>query len=81
MPRLIQYLTEDSRQPRTSYFTTGTNPCGCGSNGYHYEREHHTIYCVCNGCGKDIYTIKPEYAEEEFARGLWRPKNRLVEVI
>ena len=75
MVRLVQYRTEHSKQPRTLYLTTGTNPCGCGSNCYHYEREQGHMYAVCNCCGADIEKIKPQYAMTEHNYGVWKPKK------
>lgn len=41
-----------------------TNPCGCGSNCFHYEFDGNWVIGVCNCCGKDIYTKKKPYDEE-----------------
>lgn len=49
-----------------------TNPCGCGANVYHKERDGEGVYGVCNVCGKDIYSY-PSAAEIEWPH--WRYKG------
>jgi hypothetical protein len=67
--RTTQYL---NGKLRTNYCTEA-NPCGCGVRCFHYE--HHLdsgeIYGVCNGCGKDIYTVEKEFKEEILGEGDW----------
>ena len=53
--RKVLFSDAGSERPQT-YFTSGQrNPCGCGSNCYHYEFDGENIYGVCNACGRDIY--------------------------
>jgi len=49
------------------------NPCGCGSNCYHYEydEENNKIYGVCNSCKTIIYEVKDEYISEKLLKGVW----------
>lgn len=54
-----------------TYFSPEKNPCGCGSNCYHYEYDGQKIIGVCNGCGRDIYEVKPEYVQEYLDKGIW----------
>jgi hypothetical protein len=55
------------------YYSEENNPCGCGSNCYHYEYDkmNNKIYGVCNACGTDIYEMKEEYMNEELNIGQW----------
>ena len=48
------------------------NPCGCGSNVFHKEKDHDTniVYGVCNACEKDIYEYEDNSDFEE-----WKYKN------
>lgn len=48
------------------------NPCGCGSNIFHYEKDHdeNKVYGVCNACGRDIYEHKDNFDFKE-----WKYKN------
>ena len=59
------------------YYCVGQNPCGCGSNCYHYEYDNidDEIYGVCNVCEKDIYVVKKEYKEEKLKEGKWISKS------
>ena len=73
--RLIQCYEESGNM--WQYFVPKeNNPCGCGSNCYHYEydRIDNRIYGVCNACNKDIYEMKQEYIEEFLQRGKWLEK-------
>lgn len=45
--------------------------CSCGANVYHYEYDGENIYGVCNGCGKDLYIVKPEHIDEYLKQGVW----------
>ncbi|MBO5387556.1 MAG: hypothetical protein J6A59_05375 [Lachnospiraceae bacterium] len=49
------------------------NPCGCGSNCYHkeYDTDANIIYCVCNACNSEIYTVKDEYTKNDLSKGTW----------
>lgn len=76
MSRLVQYLANHPDTIHTSFIPGERNPCGCGSNCFHYEREGGTVYGVCNACDADIYIMKEEYAPEILSKGVWRPKNR-----
>ena len=59
---LWQYYTGDDK-----------NPCGCGSNCFHYEYDENDnlIYGVCNACNTDIYVVREEYKEEKLKEGKW----------
>ena len=77
MERVTQYY-EDS-EGAWSYFISGQkNPCGCGSNLYHYQYDGNILYGVCNTCGSDIYEIKDEYVEEQLNKGIWKFKDGRV---
>lgn len=73
--RLTQFYenTEDIWQ---YYDGDKNNPCGCGSNCYHYEydRIDNKVYGVCNCCGVDIYEVKEEYMDEKIHTGKWLVK-------
>lgn len=73
--RLVQYLANYPNQIHTSFIPGVTNPCGCGSNCYHYEREDGVVYGVCNACDVDIYIIKDECTPEIISKGVWKPKG------
>lgn len=55
-----------------SFFVGGErNPCGCGSNCYHYEYDGSKVIGVCNACHRDIYEVLPEFVEEHLNMGTW----------
>ena len=54
------------------YSSDSLNPCGCGSNCYHYEFDGKKIYGVCNACGTDIYEMKNEFVKEKLKQGIWK---------
>lgn len=56
----------------TYYVAKQANPCGCGSNCYHYEFDGKDIFGVCNACHEDVYQIKEEFIEEYLERGVWK---------
>ena len=57
------------------YYTKENNPCGCGSNCYHYEYDGTHVIGVCNACKSDIYMIKDEYTQEYLNKGVWKNMN------
>lgn len=67
---------EDSENMLQYYSSENKNPCGCGSNCYHYEydRINNVIYGVCNACEEDIYIVKEEYMDEKLHAGKWLSK-------
>ena len=69
--RKVQYY-EDSNNIWCYYSSDSLNPCGCGSNCYHYEFDGKKIYGVCNACDTDIYEVKDEYVEEKLQQGIWK---------
>lgn len=73
--RLIQCY-EDTENIWQYYDGDENNPCGCGSNCYHYEydRIDNKVYGVCNSCGMDIYEMKKEYMDEKLHTGKWLVK-------
>ena len=66
------YHKNESEHVYTFYISHKRNPCGCGSNCYHYELDGKKIFGVCNSCGKDIYQIMPEYFDEYLNKGVWK---------
>lgn len=70
--RLIQ-CHKDTENPWQYYTGEGKNPCGCGSNCFHYEYDKvlNKIYGVCNCCNTDIYEVKEEYIKEKLSTGKW----------
>ena len=74
--RLIQCDEEDVKNIRTNFIKDEFNPCGCGSNCFHYEydKARNIIYGVCNVCDIDIYEVKKEYIAEELRIGKWIEK-------
>lgn len=69
--RVKQYYV-DSENVWSYFDGERRNPCGCGSNCYHYEYDGEKIYEVCNACKTDLYEMKSEYVEEELERGVWK---------
>lgn len=67
---------ENSENIWQYYDDQDINPCGCGSNCYHYEYDemNNKIYGVCNCCGSDIYEMKKEYVNEKLHTGKWLVK-------
>ena len=56
-----------------NYFIIGVrNPCGCGSNCFHYEYDGKKIYGVCNACNTDIYELNDEKVEIKLKCGIWK---------
>ena len=72
--RLTQCYDDD--EEIWQYADKERNPCGCGSNCFHYEydRINNVIYGVCNACEKDIYIVKEEYMNEKLHTGKWLSK-------
>ena len=54
------------------------NPCGCGSNVYHYELDGEKVIGVCNSCNTDIYEVYGTHASELISNGIWRYENKDV---
>lgn len=71
--RRLSQRHNDSSNLWQYYTGNGSNPCGCGSNCFHYEYDKvdNTIYGVCNACNKDIYVVREEYKEEKLKEGKW----------
>lgn len=70
-PKILKQY--DEKGNLENYWVRGEkNPCGCGSNLFHYQYDGDTIVCVCNSCKAEIYTIKDEYKEEELKKGVWK---------
>ena len=71
--RRLTQCHEDSNNIWCYYDGDENNPCGCGSNCYHYEYDliDKKIYGVCNACGTDIYEVKEEYTDERLHTGQW----------
>lgn len=69
--RKIQYY-DNGKQYHTYMVGRDRNPCGCGSNCYHYEFDGKKIYGVCNACGTDIYEMKNEFVKEKLNQGIWK---------
>ena len=69
---------EDSENMWQYYSSKNKNPCGCGSNCYHYEydKTNNIIYGVCNTCNEDIYIVKEEYMDEKLHIGKWLDKYK-----
>ncbi len=75
--RRLTQCYEDSGNMWQYFDGDENNPCGCGSNCYHYEydRIDNKIYGVCNCCGTDIYEMKEEYVDEKLQTGHWLIKS------
>ena len=56
------------------YMIGGRRCDHCGSNvhSHVYDTKDKHLYCQCNGCGKFIYEVKPEYVEEYMKEGVWK---------
>lgn len=63
---------EDDGKVWCYYSRDSLNPCGCGSNCYHYEFDGKKIYGVCNACDTDIYEMKNEFVKEKLKQGIWK---------
>lgn len=73
LSRKTQYYDKPQDDTIWCYFVKGvSNPCGCGSNCYHYEYNGEKIYGVCNACKTDIYEVKIEYIKEKLKQGVWK---------
>lgn len=70
--KIKKYYTDKPNKVYTFMSDGKRNPCGCGSNVYHYEYDGTNIFGKCNSCGKYIYEIKDEYIEECLLEGLWK---------
>lgn len=57
------------------YYSKEPNPCGCGSNCFHYEYDGHRVIGICNACKSNIYTVKDEYTQEFLEKGTWINMN------
>lgn len=70
--RKIQYH-KDRPDVVWAYFTEGER-CICGANVYHHEYNEkiNKVFCVCNGCNRDIYKLKDEYTKDVLAEGIWK---------
>lgn len=72
MKRKIQYYKDKPNDIWSFWIKGEKNPCKCGSNCFHHQYDGNEVYCVCNSCGKDIYTVIPEYKEETLSKGIWK---------
>lgn len=62
-----------------SFITRGQrNPCGCGSNCYHYVTDGVEILGICNACETAIYQVNTEYVEKTLAKEKWRDLDKAV---
>lgn len=69
--RILKQYDEDGNLQ--NYWVRGEkNPCGCGSNLFHYEYDGKDILCICNSCKAEIYTVKDECKDEDLKRGIWK---------
>ena len=73
--RIIQCF--DDGHLHTYYTSESSNPCGCGSNCFHYEYDTQTkkMYGVCNTCKQDVYDATDAYTQELLQTGKWLPKE------
>ena len=71
--RRLTQCYEDSENMWQYFDKEENNPCGCGSNCYHYEydRIDNKVYGVCNSCGTDIYEVREEYMDKKLHTGKW----------
>lgn len=51
------------------------NPCGCGSNCFHYEYDGNDIYCVCNACNEDLFIFNEDAVADCLEKGLWLARD------
>ena len=74
--RRLTQCYEDSENMWQYFDGDENNPCGCGSNCYHYEYDRigNKVYGVCNFCGTDIYEVREEYMDEKLHTGKWLVK-------
>lgn len=72
--RLLQCYEDSGNM--WQYYDVELNPCGCGSNCYHFEYDitSNKIYGVCNCCNTDIYEVKGKYMEKILHTGKWVSK-------
>lgn len=69
--RKVQY-DEKGKQIMTYMVPNGEkNPCGCGSNCFHYEYDGNDIYCVCNACNADLFIFNKDAVANCLKTGLW----------
>ncbi len=62
---------ENSKELWQFFIENQKNPCGCGSNMFHYEYDDSKIYGVCNACGEKIYTVAEPFVKEYLEMGKW----------
>lgn len=72
MRRKKQYYDDEPETLCSYYVKHERNPCGCGSNLYHYEYDGKDVYGVCNACWEDIYILNEDYAQEELKKRIWK---------
>lgn len=46
--------------------------CNCGANVFHYVFDGSVVFGVCNGCGRAVWKIKPEFTNKELSEGVWK---------
>lgn len=74
MGRLVQCHEDTGNM--WQYYSKEGNPCGCGSNCFHYEKEdgRNRVLGICNACRAIIYFVKDEYTSEVLSKGKWLKK-------
>ncbi len=70
--RTKQYYKDAPKTIHSYYVPHEKNPCGCGSNVYHYEYDGKDVYGVCNACERDIYILDKDGAQEKLKSGIWK---------
>ncbi|WP_270466983.1 hypothetical protein [Butyribacter intestini] len=68
----LRQMSHENGKVWCYYSSDSLNPCGCGSNCYHYEFDGKKIYGVCNACDTDIYEMKNEFVKEKLKQGIWK---------
>lgn len=72
--RMVQHYSE-SENIWCYYVKDVFCDCGCNCFSHEFDKEKNQIYGVCNGCSKDVYTIRPECMNEDLSKGIWLPKQ------
>lgn len=70
--RTAQFYSDDPDMIWSYYIPQIRNPCGCGSNCYHYEYDGRRVVGVCNGCDADIYTVEEKLIGDYLMEGIWK---------
>ena len=67
-----KYYSDNPDKVHNYWIEGKRNPCGCGSNLFHYEYDGINVSGICNACGVKLYEMKEEYVEDLLKEGVWK---------